>query len=137
MLRERRFLLTPKSGSSLSRGELANGYALSRVARNGERVTLTVYGEIDIANAGAFTDEARSLINDAGGQVALDLENCEFIDSTGIRALIVLAQEQQARGPDLELNGVTGEPLRALRLSGVLESSLFAMDPDGAQGRQS
>ena len=94
---------------------------------------LAVSGEIDIASAEAFTDDARSLIDGGDGQVALDLENCVFIDSTGIRALIVLAQEQQARGRNLKLSGVTGEPRRVLGVSGLLESSLFAMDPDGAE----
>jgi anti-anti-sigma factor len=121
--------LAPKSDSQpLSGGEQGHGYALSRIARNGAGVTLAVSGEIDIANAEVFTDEAHSLIEGADGQVALDLQNCLFIDSTGIRALIVLAREQQARGRRLKLSGATGEPLRVLGLSGLLDSGLVAND---------
>ncbi len=113
-------------------GELGNGYSLSRIARNGAGVTRALSGEIDIANAEAFTDEVHSLVEDADCQVALDLRNCQFIDSTGIRALMVLAQEQQARGQTLKLSGVTGEPLRVLGLSGLLDSGLVARDGESS-----
>jgi anti-anti-sigma factor len=121
--------LAPKSDSPLG-----NGCSLARIALNGS-ITLAISGEIDIANAKAFTDEVHSLVEDAEGQVALDLENCGFIDSTGIRALVALAQEQEARGRKLKLSGVTGEPQRVLKLSGLLESELFA-GSNGDQRRQ-
>lgn len=111
-------------------GELANGYSLSRVGRDGDGVTLAISGEIDIASADAFTDEARSYFEDADGQVTLDLQGCHFIDSTGIRALVALAEQQQTRGRTLKLSGVIGEPRRVLGLSGFLDSGLFANDTE-------
>jgi anti-anti-sigma factor len=125
--------LAPKSASQPpSGGELGNGYSLSRMAGNGAGVTLALSGEIDIANADAFTDQVNSLIEGADGQVVLDLQNCLFIDSTGIRALMVLAREQQARGRRLKLSRVTGEPLRVLGLSGLLDSGLVAKDGESS-----
>jgi anti-anti-sigma factor len=121
--------LARKSDSQpLSTDELGNGYSLARTAGKGDDVTLAVSGEIDIANAEAFTDEVNSLLGDADGQLILDLHNCLFIDSTGIRALMVMAQEQRAQGRKLKLSGTGGEPLRALELSGVLDSGLFVND---------
>jgi anti-anti-sigma factor len=121
--------LASKSGSQpLPRDELGNGYSLLRTAGNGGGVTLAVSGEIDIANSEAFTDEVQSVFGGADGQVVLDLRDCTFIDSSGIRALVVLAKERQARGQTLSLSGVTGEPLRVLRLSGVLDSDLLSQD---------
>jgi anti-sigma B factor antagonist len=121
--------LASKSDShQLSPGKLVNGYSLSRIARNGDGATLAVSGEIDIANAEAFTQEVNSLFEGVSGQVVVDLQDCIFIDSTGIRALMVLAQEQRVRGRTLTLSGVAGEPLRVLELSGLLNSGLFASD---------
>jgi anti-anti-sigma factor len=123
--------LVAKSASQrLSGGELGNGYRLSRIARNRDGVTLAISGEIEIANADAFTDEVHSHFEGADGQATLDLENCLFIDSTGIRALVALAQEQRARGRTLKLSGVTGEPQRVLGLLGLLDSGLFANDDE-------
>jgi anti-anti-sigma factor len=112
--------------------ELANGYSLSRTARNGD-LTLDISGEIDISNAEAFTDQVNSLDGGGDGQLTLDLQKCLFIDSTGIRALMALAKEQQARGQTLELSGVTGEPRRVLGLTGLLDSGLFAGSFDEEQ----
>jgi anti-anti-sigma factor len=121
--------LASKSGPQpLSRGELGNGYSLFSTADNGDGVTLAVCGEIDIANAEAFTGEARSVLEGADGQVILDLRDCTFIDSSGIRALVLLANEQQARGQTLKVSRVTGEPLRVLRLSGLLAAGLLSED---------
>jgi anti-sigma B factor antagonist len=117
--------MNPRSKSPPLSG---NGYSLLRMARNGDGVTLAVSGEVDIANAEAFTDEVHSLFEGGDGQLTLDLQNCLFIDSTGIRALMVLAQGQRERGRTIKLSGVTGEPLRVLRLSGVLDSDLFVED---------
>lgn len=117
----------PKSDSRwLSELELANGCSLSRIAHNGGGVAVAIAGEVDIASADAFTDELRSLLDGAEGQVTLDFQDCRFIDSIGIKALVALAQEQQARGRTLALSRLGGEPLRVLRLSGLLDSKLFA-----------
>jgi anti-sigma B factor antagonist len=124
--------LAPKSDSRpFSWRRPANGYSLSRIPRNGDGVTLAISGEIDIANAQSFTDEMHSLVEGAG-QVTLDLQDCRFIDSTGIRALVLVAREQQAQGRNLTLSGVTGEPHRVLGLTGLLDSGLFAKDGESS-----
>lgn len=129
--------MAPKSDPEpRSPGELVDGYSLSRIARNGEGVTLAVSGEIDIANAEAFGAGVHALSDGAGAQLTLDLEDCLFIDSTGIRVLMVLAQEQQARGGRLKLSGVTGELRRVLRLTGLLDWSLFEASSEEDQRRQ-
>jgi anti-anti-sigma factor len=124
--------LRPKPDSHpLPKDVLANGYSLSRIAPNGDGVSLAISGEINIANAEAFSDEAHSLCEGADGQLTLDLQNCVFIDSAGIRVLIALGEEQRARGGTLKLS-VSGEPLRVLELSGLLDSDLFAIDCESA-----
>jgi anti-anti-sigma factor len=123
-----RYRMRSKSDSQPSGTALANGYSLSRADRNGDGVSLAIFGEIDIANADAFIDEVHRLSGDADRDVVLDFQNCLFIDSTGIRALMVLGQEQKAQGRRLKLSGVTGEPQRVLELTGLLDSDLFASD---------
>jgi anti-anti-sigma factor len=105
--------LAPKYDSQArSGGELGNGYSLSRIDRKRDGVTLAISGEIDLANAEAFADQVHSLCERTAGRVSVDLENCVFIDSAGIRALMGVAQKQQAQGRRLELSGVRGEPRR-------------------------
>jgi anti-anti-sigma factor len=108
----------------------ANGYSLSSVTTDGG--TVAISGEIDLANADAFVGELRGLMEDAAGEVVLDFQNCLFIDSSGIRALLVLAHEREAQGTKLKLSGVTGEPLRALELTGLLDSGVFVTGPESS-----
>jgi anti-anti-sigma factor len=93
-------------------------------------VILVVEGEIDISSAGEFSDHARALAEGAEGEVVLSFENCGFIDSTGIRALIGLAWELRTRGQTLVLSGLNGQPRRVLELTGLLDRRDFELrDP--------
>jgi len=88
-------------------------------------VILAVAGEIDISSAEAFSDDVRSLMEGVEGEVVLSLQNCGFIDSSGIRALIMLARELQTRGQTLVLSGLNGGPRRVFEITGLLNGREF------------
>jgi anti-sigma B factor antagonist len=119
--------LTPKelNGPPLTRRERVNGHSLSRIASADNGVILAVAGEIDISSAEEFSDGVRALMEGAEGEVVLCLQNCAFIDSTGIRALIMLARELRRRGQTLVLSGLNGEPRRIFELTGLLDGRVF------------
>ena len=121
--------MTPKELDArlLTRGEHVNGHSLSRIASGEDGVILAVAGEIDISNAEELVDGVRSLVEGAEGEVVLSLQDCGFIDSTGIRALIMLARELQTRGQALVLSGLNGEPPRVFELTGLLDGHDFTI----------
>jgi anti-anti-sigma factor len=88
-------------------------------------VILAVAGEIDISSAEEFSDGVRSLVEGVEGEVVLSLQNCGFIDSSGIRALIMLARELQTRGQTLVLSGLNGGPRRVFEITGLLNGREF------------
>jgi anti-anti-sigma factor len=59
------------------------------------------------------------------GEVVLSLQNCGFIDSSGIRALIMLARELRTRGQTLVLSGLNGGPRRVFEITGLLDGRDF------------
>ena len=120
--------LSARRRQPLGRGELGKGCSVSRSADGGGGLILAVSGEIDLSNVKEFSDRVHLLLNGAKGQLVLDLQNCGFIDSTAIRALVALADELRSRGQTLALSGLTGEPQRVLGLTGLLDSGLFAID---------
>jgi anti-anti-sigma factor len=128
-LREEVAALTPKELDVRSPGwgEQVNGLSLSRIASADNGVILAVAGEIDISNAQEFGDDMRSLIGGAEGQIVLNLENCGFIDSTGIKELIGFARELRMRGQTLVLSGLDGEPRRVFEVTGLLDAGDFAI----------
>jgi anti-anti-sigma factor len=77
--------------------EVKNGLLTLRSALEGERVRLTLEGELDLSNADiveAALDEAQA----EGVDILVDLGPLEFLDSTGISLLVrALGGEEAAR----------------------------------------
>ena len=83
-------------------------------AREGERVVLTVRGEIDMATAPRLRAALERAAGAAGG--AVDLRAVEFMDSTGLSALVA-AHQALAR---LVIVCPPGPGRRALEVSGLM-----------------
>ena len=109
----------------------ANGYELARIPSAGNGVVLAVAGEIDLANAEELADRVRALIDSADDEVVLSLQECGFIDSSGIRTLVMLARELRARGQTLVLAGLNGGPRRVFEIAGLLDRREFELRDAG------
>jgi anti-anti-sigma factor len=84
------------------------------------RARVVAKGEIDIATADAVTRAVREQL-DAGHGVVLDLSAVDFLDSTGVRALLGATNDAKARGLEFAIaNPLTPQVDRGLRLMGVL-----------------
>jgi anti-anti-sigma factor len=103
----------------------ANGHSLSRIASADNGVILAVGGELDISSAEEFGNGVRALAEGAKGEVVLSLENCGFIDSTGLRTLIQLARDLRTRDQTLVLSGLNGGPRRVFEITGLLDGGDF------------
>ena len=118
-----------QNGRPLTGGEHLNGHSygpsLSRLASADNGVILAVAGEIDISSAEGFGDEVRAQLEGVEGEVVLSLQNCDFIDSSGIRALIMLARELRTRGQTLVLSELDGGPRRVFEIAGLLDGREF------------
>ncbi|WP_144120192.1 STAS domain-containing protein [Catellatospora sichuanensis] len=87
---------------------------------DGTVVRIGLTGEIDLA----VVDELRELLVSAGCRrpglaVAVDMCAVTFIDSSGIRTLVVARDEVVASGSELRLTNLSGMALRVLQVSGV------------------
>lgn len=85
---------------------------------------VTVGGELDSATApqlhDVLTEEAAK-----GGMLVLDISRLEFIDSSGIRVLVIAWQEAQREGTRLRLTRSTTPVIRALNVVGLLDELPF------------
>jgi anti-sigma B factor antagonist len=89
---------------------------LSVIDRNGARIVTALEPRIDAAGAIAFKDSVLSVCEGAGGRVVLDLSGVDFLDSSGLGALVAVRQLLGAARP-LELAGLTPPVARVLRLT--------------------
>ena len=90
----------------------------SEPAAAGEAV-LNVTGDLDIASAPSLRAAVGDLLGQGVRHLEIDLEDCTFLDSTGMGALLWASHRLQALGGDLVAVHVHGPAARTLELSGV------------------
>ena len=80
-----------------------------------------VSGEIDMGNAGALRERLYQLIDEPRSRVFVDLSEVEFIDSSGIAALIDAERRATSRGSELVLVAPSLFCSRVLEILGLTE----------------
>lgn len=88
---------------------------------------------LDAVNAPAFKDAATALLSGGDNRVILDLARVDFVDSSGIGALVGLLKRIGTRG-DLAITGLRPAVERAFKLTRM--DRVFAIFPDVAAARQ-
>jgi anti-anti-sigma factor len=81
------------------------------------RLVLAVHGEIDLSNVAEFEAALVELIERADGHpLVVDAEGLEYVDSTGIKALM-RAQRRYVTGPKIEVRNPSPAVRRVLELT--------------------
>lgn len=86
----------------------------------GNVCNLQVSGVLDYATMDPFVSEIRSVEPDVK-QVVIDFSGLEFIDSTGIGAIINLVHEAKAKNFTVKLEGISQETGELFETIGVFE----------------
>jgi anti-sigma B factor antagonist len=100
------------------------------IARNGRHTVVALGGELDIDAEGELAAGLALVLATKPGVLTVDLRGLEFLDSTGLRAVLQLRTDCEAAGCRLFL--VPGPPAvqRAFEVSGI--GGQFAIaDPSG------
>jgi anti-anti-sigma factor len=82
--------------------------------------TLHVSGVLDYSTMGTFIEEIHT-IKAGTKKVVIDFEGLDFIDSTGIGAIINLVHEANERKFKVELAGINAENQILFEMIGVFE----------------
>jgi anti-sigma B factor antagonist len=88
-----------------------------------DRREIRIEGELDLAVADQLKDALdRAALED--GQVLISLEECRFIDSTGIAIIVEAYHRFSEKGGRLGVYAPSGQVLRVLELSGLTANGL-------------
>ena len=99
----------------------ANGFSVSCQSA-GDRVSVEVSGELDLLTEPTLIEAVRNaLTGEAPSRAVIDLTRIEFIDSSGLRALLVCRGTAEERGVALSLVVGDGPVGRLLDLAGVTD----------------
>jgi anti-sigma B factor antagonist len=93
---------------------------------DGDEVRVSVVGELDATSAARLQRSLDAVVGVSAGAVVLDMSGVSFIDSTGLRVLIVLQQRLSAQRRPLTLGDISVRTRRLIDLSGL--SSVFGID---------
>lgn len=101
----------------------------------GERRRLVLSGELDLASAGSLAEAIATACAEGAKAIDLDIGALEFIDSTGLRAIlssrVVCAESDCALTVSPEADKVGPQVRRLLQVTGLLERLPFAAPSEG------
>ena len=102
--------------------------AVSIDLSNPDRPVLVLSGEIDLACAGEVADAGVNLLHKApdAARIVIDMGAVEFLDSSGLSAVLQVRRAAAVDGVEVALRDVTKPVGMLLRLTGVEE--LFAAE---------
>ncbi len=89
-------------------------------------------GEIDVATAPELREQLTSLIADDHRQLVVDLEDVDFIDSTGLGVLVGAVRRARAADGDLRLVCTNSRLLKVFDVTGLGDVFTIATSVDDA-----
>lgn len=109
-----------EQGRSIDEGTLS----LRLESGAGER-RITVLGELDVTNSAALERALREALAGDGTRVVLDLSALGFIDSTGLRTLLLAERISATDSNRLVVRRPGGQVARMLALTGIGDELTF------------
>jgi len=91
---------------------------------------LALRGELDLANAPLLQSEIENSEIVAAPMVVLDLQELEFIDSSGLRVLLAAHDRSRQRGQGFAVTRGSEQVQRLLSITGVDEHLRVIASPD-------
>jgi anti-sigma B factor antagonist len=91
----------------------------------GDEIVLTLHGELDLTSAPVFEREARAAESTNPSRIVIDLAGLEFMDSTGLRALLLARERSRSEGHKLALRRGPRQVQRVLELTKTVEAFDF------------
>src|SRR5512134_2176713 len=85
----------------------------------GDTLVVRVAGEVDMSREDEVRGELRRAVDQDPSGIVVDLTECGFIDSSGVRALL-LSREAQQSGEDSERLAVAASSDQILRILSVM-----------------
>ena len=94
-------------------------------ADGGRAVRLRVVGEIDMSTVPTFEKALSSALDAKHERLMIDLSEVNFMDSSGLNALVRARNAMEDTGVELVISGVSDQVQRLFEVSGLLTAFMF------------
>jgi stage II sporulation protein AA (anti-sigma F factor antagonist) len=95
-----------------------------------DRVVVALHGELDLVGAPLLESEVESAAVESAPMVVLDLEDLQFIDSSGLRVILSAHERARERGQAFALTRGSQQVQRLLSIAGVSGHLKIIASPD-------
>ncbi|HEY5342189.1 MAG TPA: STAS domain-containing protein [Solirubrobacteraceae bacterium] len=106
------------------------GNLLIGVSSEGERVVFRLDGELDLASVPTLEDAVAGAALEHATEIVLDLRGLEFIDSTGLRAILLQEERSTERGQAFALVRGPEQVQRLMNITHVDEHLKIVASPE-------
>jgi len=96
-----------------------------RIEASPDQHVLVLSGELDIASSGVLDTAIAELCTDGARRIVLEMGSLQFMDSTGLRAVLVGRELCEVNGCELLVGELSPQVRRLLDISGVAEKLAF------------
>jgi anti-sigma B factor antagonist len=90
-----------------------------KVRKEGDHAILTVGGEVDVYTAPKLREKLIELVSDGSYNLVVDLENVDFLDSTGLGVLVGGLKRVRNHDGSLQLVCTQEKILKIFRITGL------------------
>lgn|GEM_PF-453738 len=98
--------------------------------RTDERVVLHLTGELDLASSPVFERALEDADVASAPLLVLDLDELKFVDSTGLRVILLAHEGSRARGQEFAITQGSPQVQRLLSITSVAEHMRVLSTPD-------
>jgi anti-anti-sigma factor len=92
---------------------------------NDSSVTVTLRGELDLASVGALEEQLAAIERQGAARILLDLSGLSFIDSSGLRVLLLANGRARESGRELLCTESSEAVQRVFEMTGARELLRF------------
>jgi len=100
------------------------------IRQEADRAILSLDGELDMANAPLFQEALDGAELASASTVVLDLQQLQFIDSTGLRIILATRERCRERGQEFAVTPGSDQVQRLFSVTGVSEHLRTVATPD-------
>jgi anti-sigma B factor antagonist len=97
------------------------------IAAGSDCAVLRITGEVDVYTAPQVRERVIQLVNSGVRHIITDLRGVDFLDSTGLGALVGSLKRLRAHDGSFKLAASAGRPLRIFQITGLTRA--FALHP--------
>jgi anti-sigma B factor antagonist len=95
-----------------------------------DRVVLRLYGELDLGSSPLLQSEIERIEADTAEMLVLDLQDLQFIDSSGLQTILSANKRSREQGREFALTPGSQQVQRLLSIAGVSEHLRIIASPD-------